>query len=101
MLFSKSAFRVFTGCLLMASYPLLADASEVWRSTFDTAGGFDGMVEFQSGNPDVVMFNPAGASGGKLLVTVEDGKDYSGQSNKGGRLLNSGGTAITAGAASF
>jgi hypothetical protein len=65
-----------------------AHAIEVWRSTFDVAGGFDGMVEFQDGNPAKTMFAATGAAGGRLGVHVIDGITFGGQHDKGGRSLH-------------
>src|SRR5437870_1960825 len=62
---------------------------QVWLADFNTEGGFDGMTEFQNGNPDKDLFNPAGASGGILQVQTEDGVDFGGKHDKGGRLLGS------------
>ncbi len=62
-------------------------AAELWRSTFDVEGGFDGMTEFQDGNPGKAMLDPSGAAGGSLPVQLEDGITFGGQHDKGGRLL--------------
>jgi hypothetical protein len=85
--------------IAFAAVPL-APAAPVWTATFDTAGGYDGRVEFVHGNGFSDLFDLAGASGGKLTVVVSD-IDPGTQPNEGGRLLNANGTAVTASAASF
>src|SRR5213594_3930416 len=79
---------IFAALFLFAgSGARMLAASQVWVADFDTTAGSDGMVEFQNGNPAKAMFNPLGASGGALQVTLEDGITYNGLHDKGGRLL--------------
>lgn len=60
---------------------------QVWNVDF-TNGDINGVVQFQSNNPDIpAMFNPGGGLGNSMQVMIEDGKDYGGVINKGGKPL--------------
>ncbi len=77
--------------MAVATLALAASSShgQVWVADFNTDGGFDGMAEFQDGNPGKDMFNPGGASGSVLQVQLEDGITFGGQHDKGGRSIGS------------